>query len=366
MDVRLFLCGDVMTGRGIDQILPHPCAPEIHEPCVQSARDYVRLAEQASGPIPRAVEPSYIWGDGLEELERVAPAARIINLETAVTRSPSWAAKGINYRMSPENVACLAAAHIDCCALANNHVLDWGIAGLAETLDTLHGAGIRTAGAGRTATQAEAPAQLQLGARSRVLVFSLALPSSGVPPSWAPHPGRPGIAYIEELSEESLARVAARIDAARSPGDLVIASVHWGPNWGYDISTVEQRFARGLVDRAGVSILHGHSSHHAKGIEVFHGKLILYGCGDLINDYEGIGGHAQFRGDLSLMYFPTLNAASGELRELRMTAMQMKRFRLCRAGESDARLACSTLAREGRRFGTRAEMQPDGRIELRF
>jgi poly-gamma-glutamate synthesis protein (capsule biosynthesis protein) len=366
MDVRLFLCGDVMTGRGIDQILPHPCPPELHEPYLQSALDYVRLAEQASGPIARAVEPSYIWGDALEELAGAAPAARIVNLETAVTRSPNWTTKGINYRMSPENAACLAEARINCCALANNHVLDWGAAGLAETLDTLHGAGIRTAGAGHTQKQAQAPAQLELGPRSRLLVFSFALPSSGVPPSWGPRPGRPGIAYLEDLSEESVARLAARIDAARGTGDLVIASAHWGPNWGYDISADEQRFAHALVERAGVSIFHGHSSHHAKAIEVFRGKLVLYGCGDLINDYEGIGGHAEFRGDLSLMYFPTLDAASGELRELGMTAMQMRRFRLCRAGESDARAACAILDREGGRFGTRAQMRADGRIELRW
>ena len=62
------------------------------------------------------------------------PDARIINLETAVTRSHDRANKGINYRMSPENAECLVAAGIDCCVLANNHVLDWGRAGLLETL----------------------------------------------------------------------------------------------------------------------------------------------------------------------------------------------------------------------------------------
>lgn len=63
---RLFLCGDVMTGRGIDQILPHPCDPQIHEPYVTSALDYVRLAEQANGAVPRPAAPSYIWGDALD------------------------------------------------------------------------------------------------------------------------------------------------------------------------------------------------------------------------------------------------------------------------------------------------------------
>ena len=365
MNVTLFLCGDVMTGRGIDQILPHPCGPAIHEPYLKSALDYVHLAEKANGPISRPVTPAYVWGDALEELERAAPAARIVNLETAVTRNSQWEPKGINYRMSPENAACLAAARIDCCALANNHVLDWGAAGLAETLDTLRAAGVRTAGAGRTREEAEAPAEIMLAGGARILVFSFALPSSGVPSSWTAHTHRAGVALLDDLSERTIERVCARIGAARRPGDLVIASVHWGPNWGYEVSPDEQRFARGLVSQAGADIFHGHSSHHAKGVEVFRGKLILYGCGDLINDYEGIGGHEAFRADLGLMYFPTLSAASGALVGLQMAAMRMRRFRACRATEADARWLCATLDREGARFGTRAEPGADGRIELR-
>jgi poly-gamma-glutamate synthesis protein (capsule biosynthesis protein) len=365
MEVRLFLCGDVMTGRGIDQILPHPSAPQIHEPYLKSALDYVRLAEETSGPIPRRVEPSYIWGEALEELERAAPAARVINLETAVTASDAWEAKGINYRMSPANVRCLNAARIDCCALANNHVLDWGPAGLAETLETLRGAGIRASGAGRTAEEAEAPAAIELAAGGRVLVLSVAAPTSGVPQSWAARAGRPGVAYLKDLSARAVQHIAQKGAAVRRPGDLVIASLHWGPNWGYDVWPEEQRFARALLD-AGVDVVHGHSSHHAKGIEVYRGKLILYGCGDLINDYEGIGGHEDFRGDLGLMYFPRVDAGSGKLAGLDMTPVHMRRFRLERVSEPDAGWLCEMLEREGRRFGTGAKLRADGRIELRF
>jgi poly-gamma-glutamate capsule biosynthesis protein CapA/YwtB (metallophosphatase superfamily) len=57
----LFLCGDVMTGRGIDQILADPCSPGIQEPYVRDARDYVALAEEANGPIARPVAPGYFW-----------------------------------------------------------------------------------------------------------------------------------------------------------------------------------------------------------------------------------------------------------------------------------------------------------------
>lgn len=87
--VRLFLCGDVMTGRGIDQMLPHPCDPTLHESYAASAKDYVGLAEQANGPIPRHAEPSYVWGAARDELSRMQPDAHIINLETAITRSSS-------------------------------------------------------------------------------------------------------------------------------------------------------------------------------------------------------------------------------------------------------------------------------------
>jgi poly-gamma-glutamate synthesis protein (capsule biosynthesis protein) len=68
-----FFSGDVMTGRGIDHILRHPSAPALQEPYVQDARTYVELAEAASGPIPRGVDDAYIWGDALEELDRMRP-----------------------------------------------------------------------------------------------------------------------------------------------------------------------------------------------------------------------------------------------------------------------------------------------------
>lgn len=363
--IKLFLCGDVMTGRGIDQILPHPCDPEIHEPYMRNALGYVELAEQASGRIPRGVGPSYMWGDALAELDRLKPDLRIINLETAVTRSDEWLEKGINYRMHPENVSCLTAAKIDACALANNHVLDWGGEGLIETVETLRGAGIATAGAGRELAEAQAPAVLQARG-SRVLVFSFADSSSGVPREWGAAEGSPGVDFIPELSDSAVERVAERIFSFKQPGDLVIASIHWGGNWGYEISQHEMHFAHALIDHAGVDLLHGHSSHHPKGIEIYRGKLVLYGCGDFINDYEGISGYEEYRGDLSLMYFPTLNARTGELERLELVPTQMKGFRVRRASQSDARWLASLIDRESRRLGMWIERRPDATFEAKW
>ena len=148
--VTLFLAGDVMPGRGIDRILPHPGDPRLHERHARSAELYVRLAEAAHGPVPRRGGFAYVWGEALAALRAAAPDLRIVNLETSVTTSDDAWPKGINYRMHPANVACLTAAGIDCCGLANNHVLDWGEAGLLETLATLRRAGIGSPGRGAT------------------------------------------------------------------------------------------------------------------------------------------------------------------------------------------------------------------------
>jgi poly-gamma-glutamate capsule biosynthesis protein CapA/YwtB (metallophosphatase superfamily) len=126
--IRLFLCGDVMTGRGIDQVLPHPTDPTLHEPYIGDARSYVERAESVNGAIPRPVEFDYIWGDALAELDRAGVDLRFINLETSITSSEDyWRDKEIHYRMHPRNIDCITAARIDCCCLANNHVLDWGL-----------------------------------------------------------------------------------------------------------------------------------------------------------------------------------------------------------------------------------------------
>jgi len=352
----LFLCGDVMTGRGIDQILPHPSDPRLHEDCVTSARRYVELAEEVRGPIPAPVDFTYVWGDALAELARARPDVRLVNLETSVTRSDEyWRGKGINYRMHPENVPCLAAAGIDCCALANNHVLDYGYAGLRETLATLRRAGLRTAGAGRNLAEASAPAVLDVPGKGRVVVFAFGTPTSGIPPRWAATEQRPGVSFLEDFSAETVARIACSVRRIKRPRDVVVVSIHWGANWGFEVPAAHVRFAHALIG-AGVDVVHGHSSHHVLPLEVFEERLVLYGCGDFVDDYEGIGGHEEFRPDLRLMYFPVVDPATGRLLSLRMIPMRMRRFQLRRASAEEACWLEATINRESARFGFRAKI----------
>ena len=136
--LTLFLSGDVMLGRGVDQILPHPGDPTLYEHSVRDARTYVDFATRANGSIPQPVDWSWPWGDALELLEHASCDARIINLETSITTSDDYVpGKGVHYRMNPANAQALAPVRPDVCVLANNHVLDFGRRGLLETLDVL-------------------------------------------------------------------------------------------------------------------------------------------------------------------------------------------------------------------------------------
>ena len=364
-DIRLFLCGDVMTGRGIDQIQRHRVDPVLYEPWITDAREYIALAESVNGPVKRPVDDAYVWGDALGMLDRSKPDARIINLETAITAGGTpWPRKGIHYRMHPANTDLLLAAGIDCCILANNHVLDWGYDGLDETLETLDHAGIGHAGAGLNDEQASAPAIVNLPAGGRVLIFALAFPDSGVPQSWAALAGRPGVNLVTDSSSKAVNTMTAEIARLRRPGDIVVASIHWGGNWGYRISREGQTFAHALIDSGLIDVVHGHSSHHPIGIEVYRGKLVLYGCGDLLNDYEGIREHRKYRGDLSLMYFPLLNPENGHLLGLEMHVMQIRKFRLQIASKKDTQLLQTILNREGSRFGTSVDLRDSNRLVL--
>lgn len=193
---------------------------------------------------------------------------------------------------------------------------------------------------------------LTVADKARVLVFAVGLESSGIPAAWAAGAQRPGVARLDTLGDAAVARLAERIRAQRRPGDLVVVSIHWGGNWGYEITAGQRAFARALIERAGADVIHGHSSHHPLGFEVHRGRPILYGCGDLLNDYEGIRGYEEYRGDLGLLYFLDFGlepeADGGGLRALTMVPLRRRRLRLERAQPEAAEWLRAVLERESR------------------
>lgn len=345
----IFLCGDVMTGRGIDQILAHPGNPLLHETYVKDARDYVLLAERKNGPIRYPVNSNYIWGTAMDDLKNAD--VRIINLETSITCNDQPADKSIHYRMHPQNVSCLQSVDINCCVLANNHIMDWSEAGLLETLNTLDDAGIGYAGAGRDEAEAAKPYIFSMPGKGRILVFAFGLPSSGIPSYWRATETQPGIQYLPDLSLRSAGMIGDQVRSIKVPGDIVIISLHWGGNWGYNIPEGQINFARNLIDHAGADVIHGHSSHHFKAMEVYREKLILYGCGDLINDYEGISGHKPFRGEHGLIYMLKVDHIHGKLESLQLIPTVLKRMKISIPADKDLQWTMDVLNRQCKKFG---------------
>lgn len=269
------------------------------------------------------------------------------------TSSTPWPEKGINYRMHPKNVDVIQTAKIDCCVLSNNHVLDWGFKGLEETLDTLKNGNCNYVGAGKNAKEAESPVIFEIPGKGRVIVFACGHISSGVPFQWKATEKRSGINWVDITSSKSVREIAKTVEKIKKPGDIVVYSIHWGGNWGWETPPEQKLFAHGLIDEAMVDVIHGHSSHHVKGFEIYNGKLIIYGCGDFLSDYEGISSIKceEFHDDRSLMYFPEIDLLTGKLVAMTMVPMELKKLCVNRASPSAVEWLHQTMKKQCGKFG---------------
>jgi poly-gamma-glutamate capsule biosynthesis protein CapA/YwtB (metallophosphatase superfamily) len=266
--VTLAFTGDVMLGRMVNERLKH-------------------------------MQPDQVWGDVLPHLAQAD--LRIVNLECALTShqhpwTGSW--KMFHFRADPDEVRVLQVAHIDACTLANNHILDFEVQGLYDTLSALDSAGIRHAGAGADPNKAASPAIIVTAGVETCRVALLSYTDNE--PDFAATAKQPGTNYLEiSLDETTLARIEKDITKARSLGaDLVVFSNHWGANFVERPSEKFRSFARRVIE-LGADIYHGHSAHICQGIEIHQGKPILYDTGNFIDDYAI---HPQLRNDRSCLF----------------------------------------------------------------
>jgi poly-gamma-glutamate synthesis protein (capsule biosynthesis protein) len=192
-----------------------------------------------------------------------------------------------------------------------------------------------------------------------VVVVATAEPESGVPLSWEAKPEAPGVAIARELDDAHADALVRRLDRVRRPGDVAVVSIHWGTNWGYAVDDAHVRFAHALVER-GVDVVFGHSSHHPRPIELHRGKPIFYGCGDLLDDYEGISGYEPFKNDLVLLYL--LSVDDRDRIDVRMKPFRIRKMRLERATTGDAAWLAASLSEWSRPYGTRVFTRADGAL----
>ena len=253
---------------------------------------------------------AYPWGDVLPA--RDGADLFLINLECALAASTRrWSdggEKAFYFRAEPSAVETLRLGRVDFVALANNHAGDFGDEGLAETLRVLDEAGIAHAGAGPTLGAARTPARLTSNG-VRVAVVALA----DYPRAWAATDRSPGINFVTpDVTDAGFGDVRSAIAEARRDADVVVFSIHWGPNMRARPTATFRAFAQQVID-AGVDIFWGHSAHVVQGIELWHRGVILYDTGDFIDDYAI---DPELRNDLSALFFVRVAPSGVEQVEL--------------------------------------------------
>ena len=221
-------------------------------------------------------DPAYIWGDILPLLKETD--LNIINLEAALTLSDKELPKVFNFKANPEKVHSLVEASVDVVNLANNHSLDYSEEGLFDTLDNLDKAGIQHVGAGRNIEVARKPVVItKNGIKIGILGFT------DNEPSWEATETSPGTRYIP-IDESGLESAKQDIQKLRPIVDVLVVTIHWGPNMRKRPPQHFRDFAHGLAD-AGADVFQGHSAHIFQGVEIYNNKLIMYDNGDFVDDY---------------------------------------------------------------------------------
>lgn len=333
--------GDVMLARLIDQLFPqHNYNPRESNIITTFQTHYPHLS-------PGHYTHASPWGSALPLFQPPSSSLNLINLETAVTTAAEpWPDKRFNYRMHPANLEVLREGCVDFASLANNHTLDFGTEGLVETVWAVKGLGLGFAGAGESVDECRRAAVLDLPRKvSRVSAAAAAAAvgdggggngvkkwsekekhgghgherfdseSNGTPTKQhkihvyaaSDHPrdwsGVPTFHLIDYSPATRRHLKTLLSSASSSPEEqkpaLKIFSIHWGPNYTWQPSPDIRSLAHFLIDECAVDIVHGHSAHHVQGVERYKGKLIMYGCGDFVDDYAL---NERFRNDLGAVW----------------------------------------------------------------
>ncbi|AEH38083.1 CapA family protein [Halopiger xanaduensis] len=318
--VRIGFTGDVMLGRLVDDRQQH-----------------------------RSVDA--VWGTVRERLQ--ALDALVINLECVLsTRGRKWrrTRRPFHFRADPTRaVPALEAAGVDVCALANNHVLDYEEAALRDTLEHLDEAGIDRAGAGETIDEALEPAVRRVGGEEAALDVAVVSLTDNTP-EYAADETAPGTARIEIDVDDaaSIERTREGLERARATDpDLLVASLHWGPNMVEEPPPAFQEFGRWLIEQ-GVDIVHGHSAHVFQGIEVHDGCPILYDTGDFVDDYAV---DDDLRNDRSFL-FELAATSGGKPTELRLHPTEIDNCAVHEASPDAAARSRERMRELSEPFGT--------------
>ena len=292
----------------------------------------------------------YPWGNVSPVLNKAD--LFLINLEFTLTTETrpmeTGPNKPFNFRADPSVVKTLEAGGVDFANVANNHILDFGNTGLQDTLEILDRASIAHAGAGMDLASARKPVILTAdGVRIGIVSFA------DYPQDWAATRTTPGINYTRvSVDSPHFETIERAISEVRQQADLVIFTIHWGPNMRARPTEAFQEFAR-KVAAAGADIFWGHSAHVVQGVEVYDGKLILYDTGDFVDDYYV---EEDLRNDLTALFL--VKVAPPSIESLEIVPVQIGDMQVNLAEGQERKWIVQRLASLSEELGTSVPTPP--------
>ena len=238
--------------------------------------------EYVSGTTDAGAPRSSAWG-----FEKVGARTRsadlfVVNLECPFTESNERLPKNFNFRASPKLADALVAGGVDVVSLANNHQMDFGATGLADTIATLDAQKIVHFGAGLDLARARAPALVEKnGVRFAFLGYFFLGDRNIEPKEVIATDHTPGVAGHHDDLKTVRAWVEADVKAARAKADVVIPFFHWGREGHGEPEPYQVELAHAAID-AGAAAVIGSHPHVLQGMEQYQGRPILYSLGNFV------------------------------------------------------------------------------------
>jgi len=228
------------------------------------------------------------------------------NLEGPATTSNNIVDKWAALKQPPSLLGEFRKVNIDGVSLANNHMLDYGPEGLAETIEILRKNKIKYTGAGSNLEEALSPIEFKVDS-TKVRIYSIA---TTLPPLFAANEMKPGIAPMKvmcsyyfdgagiqeqpgtppltfcEADEKDMKRIKKLVKKSKKEGFLVVVTFHWGMPYQYNIMDYQRGIAHELID-CGADLIIGYHPHVLQQIEKYKEKFIFYSLGNFIWQPQG-------------------------------------------------------------------------------
>jgi poly-gamma-glutamate synthesis protein (capsule biosynthesis protein) len=262
----------------------------------------------------------------------------VANLENPLTNSVVKTDKAATIKGDPAIAPSLSEVGIDLVTVANNHAMDFGVEGLAETIKVVNESDVLTVGGGMDLESASRPEYVEIEGL-RIAVFGF---TSSVPTGYAAGPNRPGVAPIRahsrffidnmtldeqpgispwvetKVNQNDMEYACRRVAEARKETDFVIVNMHWGIPNGWcaafqgPLADYQQPLAHALID-AGADVIVGHHPHTIHGIDKYKHGLIAYSLGNFL--FHGMGEDMGLKLTIAYPPYKFDSISQGEARE---------------------------------------------------